>query len=299
MRASRAWALSVLLLVCACGGTPQPTAPEDTTLKQNTRAAGLALSLNRPAEAITQYQRALERARARDDAAAIGDNGYNLAVAQLAANQPQQALASVRMTRAELARRSAVSFPALDLAEATAYYRLGEKTQSDRIAAQVEMSAEPIAAARASFLRGLIADEANNAAGLDKAIARVAEPDSSGQQADADELTARRSLRQGAFGAALTEAKHAADLRRNSLDYRGMARALSVAADADVHAGNTEGAADLYMRAGQSAAAQGDADAARLWLGRAMVVGTDPAQREAARLAIAVLGRPAGDVGGH
>lgn len=297
MRTSGVSALSVVLLASACGGAAPPPAPEDTTLKQNTRAASLALSLDRPAEAITQYQRALERARARDDATAIGDNGYNLAVAQLAANQPKQALASVRMTRAELARRGAPSFPALDLAEATADYRLGETTESDQLAAQVEMSAEPTAAARASFLRGLIADEAKNSAGLDRAIAHLAQPKSADQQADADELMARRSLRQGAFGAALNEAGRAADLRRDSLDYRGMARALSVAADAEVHAGNIAAAADLYLRAGQSAAAMGDADMARVWFGRAMEVGNDPSQREAARLAMAALGRAAGNVG--
>ncbi len=284
--------MSIALLMGACGGTTQPAAPEDTTLKQSTHAAELAYSLDRPAEAITQYQRALERARARDDATAIGDNGYDLAVAQLAANQPKQALASVRMTRTELTRRGAASFPTLDLAEATADYRLGDKTQSDRLAAQVENGADPPAAARASFLRGLIADEAIDPAGLDRAIARLARIESSSQQADADELKARRSLRQGAFDAAATEAQHAADLRRDELDYRGMARALSVAADAETHAGKLEAAAGLYMRAGQSAAAMGDADMARLWLGRAMELENDPAQREAARLAIAALGRP-------
>lgn len=291
--------MSVALLMDACGGKVQPTLPEDTTLKQSTHAAGLAFSLDRPAEAITQYERALERARARDDATAIGDNGYDLAVAQLAANQPKQALASVHMTQAELARRSAASFPALDLAEATAYYRLGEKTKSDQLAAQVETSADPTAAARASFLRGLIAAEAMNWAELDRAIARLAYPKSSDQQADADELLARRSLRQGAFGAALTEAEHAADLRREALDYRGMARALSVAADAEAHAGNLEAAADLYMRAGQSAAAMGDADMARLWLGHAIEFANDPAHRETARLAITALGKPAGSASGR
>lgn len=298
MRASRAWTLPVVLLIGACGGRAQPTTPEDATLKRNTRAAGLAFSLNRPAEAITQYERALERARARDDATAIGDNGYNLAVAQLAANQPRQALASVRMTRAELARRGAASFPALDLAEATACYRLGEKMRSDQLAAQVETSAEPVTAARASFLRGLIADELNNAAGIDAAIARLAHPATPDQQADTDELMARRSLRQGAFDAALRQAEHAADLRRDTLDYRGLARALSVAADAEVHAGNMQAAADLYMRAGQSAAAMGDADMARSWLGRAMEFGNDPAQREAARLAMIAIGKPVAGAGG-
>jgi TPR repeat protein len=57
------------------------------------------------------------------------------------------------------------------------------------------------------------------------------------------------------------------------LDYRGMARALSVAANAELRAGNTRAAAELYMRAGQGAAAQGDAESARPWLRRAADVG--------------------------
>jgi hypothetical protein len=78
-------------------------------LRQSSRAAGLAFSLNRPEQAIARYKQALERARARDDAEAIGDYGYDLMVAELAANRPEEALASARMTRIELARRGSVS----------------------------------------------------------------------------------------------------------------------------------------------------------------------------------------------
>ena len=120
-------ALVLPLLTSSCGGGRQPTVPEDTALHQSARAADLAYSLNRPEQAIAQYKLAVDRARARDDADAIGDYGYDLVVAQLAANQPQQALASAQMTQAELARRGAASFPALDLAKATALYRLGDK----------------------------------------------------------------------------------------------------------------------------------------------------------------------------
>ena len=58
-------------------------------------------------------------------------------------------------------------------------------------------------AARASFLRGLIADETGNTAELDTALAHLAQPVSADQQGDADELLARRDLRQGAFDAAI------------------------------------------------------------------------------------------------
>jgi hypothetical protein len=278
-----------LLMASACSGSRQAAAPEDTMMRQDAHAAGLALSLERPNEAIAQYKLALERARARDDAAAIGDYGYDMAVAQLAANEPRAALATVRMTRAELARRDAASFPALDLAEATACYRIGDKATSDRLAGLVEAGGDRAAALRASFLRGLIADETDDVAGLDHAIAHLVSAALPDQLADKDELMARLDLRQGKFASAAAEAARAADLRREVLDYRGMARALAVAADAEARAGHAKLAADFYMRAGQSAAAQGDANTARSWLQRATELGDDAMLHEAARSAIAAL----------
>jgi hypothetical protein len=122
-------------------------------------------------------------------------------------------------------------------------------------------------------------------AGLDQALAHLAQPTSDDQRADVDELQDRRHLRQGAFQGAFDEAAHAAELRRKILDYRGMARALSGAADAAACTGHTEAAAELYMRAGRSATAQGDADAARAWLSRVTELGCDPALRQAAQSA--------------
>ena len=281
--------MPAVLLMAGCGSGHPTATPQDTTLRQSARAAGMADALERPEEASIEYQRALDRARARDDATAIGDYGYDLAVTQLAANHPAQSLATVRLTRTELALRGTASFPALDLAEAYALYRLGEKEPSDRMAARIESGADPVAAARASFLRGLIADETGDTVELDAALAHLAQPNSADQQADADELSARRDLRQGAFDAATGEAVHAADLRRTILDYRDMARALSVAADAEVRAGNTPVAAEFYMRAGQSAAAQHDTEMARRCLRLAMELGNDPIVREAARQALAEL----------
>jgi hypothetical protein len=222
------------------------------------------MALDRTQEAVGQYRQAFDRAVARDDYAAIGDYGYNLAVAQLIANRPKEALGSIQITHAELARRGPPSFPALDLTEATADYRLGERKKSDSIAAQVEAGADSASAAGAAFIRGLIADDNADAVGLDAAIDRLAQPVSSEQQADLAELLARRDLRRGMFAAAAAEAERAADLRRDILDYRGMARALGVAADAEARAGAPEAAAALRKRAAQSAAAYGDAESARV-----------------------------------
>ena len=294
MRPSPVLIWLAMLPLSACGSSPQQsTTPQDSIMQLNARAGEQALTLERSEAAIAEYRRAFERALARDDAAAIGDYGYDLAVAQLVANQPREALASIRMTRIELARRSAWSFPALDLAEATAEYRLGERDKSDRLAIEIATGSDMATANHAIFLRGLIADEKGDAAGLNEAIVALGQPTAADQQADAAELSARRDIRQGRFEAAIAEAERSIDLRRDALDYRGMARALAVAGDAEARAGDRREAAAFYMRAGQSAAALGDAESAHRWLGRSMSLGSDPGLRDEARIALTRLTRPA------
>ncbi len=281
--------LAVAVILTGCGGRHQPATPQDTVLQREAEAGQSAFSLERPAEAAAQYKLALLRAEARDDAKAIGDYGYDLAVVQLAANQPREALASARLTQTELTRRGVAAFPALVLVEAVALYRTGARREADRLAAQVEAGGDPAAAARAAFLRGLIADEAGNEAGLEAALARLAHPVSPEERADAYELAARRDIRAGMFAPAASEAAQAVALRRSATDYRGMARGLAVQAEAVERMGDITQAADLYMRAGESAAAQGDAGSAHRWVHQAVSLDDSPALRRAARRALAEL----------
>lgn len=288
LRAARFVVASALL--SGCGGTaPRPAQPQDTVLQRESEAGKLAFSLQRPSEAASKYKEALERAEARDDAGAIGDYGYDLAVADLAANRPRDALAAARMTHIELANRGVAPFPALILAEANALYRLGNKTRADDLAADVEVGGDPSAAAGAAFLRGLIADESGNEAGLYAALARLAHPANTAESADAFELAARRDLAGRNFARAESEADRAADLRRTALDYRGMARVLAVEAEAAAEAGDRPTAANLYIRAAQSAAAQGDAGSARYWLRRALAQANTPMVRQVVHQTLAEL----------
>lgn len=284
-----AWALLVLL--SACGGAKQeaPRPPEDQTLARHEQAGKIAYDLDRPDEAVAQFQAALTQAQARDDLKAIADLSFNLAVAQLRANRPQDALATTQQARAELTRRGSQPFPALLLAEATALYRLGQRGEADGVAAQVEGMGDPDAAAGASFLRGLIADEADDEAGLQAAVNRLSGAAAPLRVADRLELAARLQLRQQSFAQAQAAAMQAASLRQDGLDYRGMARALAVAALAAERTEDRELAADLYLRAGRSAAAQSDADTARPWLERALALTGDDATRQAAESALASL----------
>jgi tetratricopeptide (TPR) repeat protein len=261
-------------------------------MEQHADAGRAALALERPEQAIAQYQNALARAHERDDAAAIGDFGFNLAVAQLHAGEPDAALTTARETEAHLARRGVAPIAALQLAEAIALYRLERPAQADALAGQVETASDRDIAARAAFLRGLVADDAGNIAGLRAALGRMGGAREAESEADEAELSARLSLREGDAARARAQAERAIALRRDLLDYRSLARCLALAAQAASLAGDNSVAAQFYLRAGLSAAAKGDKPAATRWLGQAIGLGGDPQLTQTARATLAALRTP-------
>jgi hypothetical protein len=290
VRSAHGWPLLLVLsLAAACAKDAPPPVPQDPVMTRNTEAGQNALGLDRPAEAATQFQAALTQAEARDDLNAIVQISFNLAVSQLRANRPADALATAQRAQDELSRRGAQPSQPLQLIAATALYRTGHADQADALASGIETAADPDAAAGASFLRGLIADEAGNAPGLQAALGRLPTGGGPVREADRLELQARLQLRQNGYATARGYALQAAELRQRGLDYRGMARVLAVAGSAAERAGDAEGAADLYLRAGRSAAAQSDAVTARPLLERAEQLTRNPATKAAASLALANL----------
>ena len=246
--------LAALVLLAGCSHKAA-VAPVDQTLNRLEHAGDIALAQELPVQAAEQYRAALVRARERDDAGAIADAGFNLATSQLAANEPAAALLTAQEIRIELARRG-MTDPALDLITATALFRGNRSGEAERWATRLDGSGT--LSNKAWFLRGLIAGERQNRAGLIQAEAALT-PDA--DSADRAELRAHM-----AHNPAL--ALTAADLRREALDYRGMARCLALAA---VFTADPALAADLYLRAGRSAAAQHDVAQARAWLVHARV----------------------------
>lgn len=264
------WVVLLPLLVAECAGSAPDTAPPtDETLERETHAGRLAFELERDEEAVARFRAALARAQERDDLDAIADTGFDLAVAELHANAPERALADARATRMELERRGVKPFPALQLAEATALYRTGAAAEADRVAQIVQYSADAEAAARATFLRGLIADDRNDLTGLATATEALSTADTPPFEADSSELAARLALRHGNLRLAQQQAARAAERRQATFDYRGLARALAIGGAAAERTGDKATAADLFLRAGRSAAIQGDKSDARAWLGRA------------------------------
>ena len=223
---------------------------------------------------------------------AIGDVGYNLAVAQLADHDAAAALHTALRTRDALAARSLPAFAELDLVQSAALHRLGRDSDADALAARAQATAaDPATIARASYIRGLIADARGDAAGISDALAwfsRLKAVSSDGE-ADRDDLTARLDLLRGRYRDAAAHAERAAATHRAQLDYPAMADTLALAAEAMQRAGSPQEAADLYLQAGASAAARGDAVSARHWLAQAMRPGINPATRRAAQDTLATL----------
>ncbi|WP_137178147.1 hypothetical protein [Roseomonas sp. AR75] len=270
--------LPALLLACTllagCGGGAQQAttdASQDEVLTRLARAGRDALELDQPESAARLYADALERARERDDAEAIADTGFGQATALLAQGDAAGALRVARDVRADLARRGRTDVPRLMLVEATALHRLRRDNEARPIAAAVTTRAQEDAAAalRAWFLLGLIAAGQGDAAGLDAAIAALQGAAQPAFQADAVELAAHRALlaREDRRAAAL--AAQAATLRQDALDYRGVSRALALEGEARSRLGERAEAADLLLRAGQSAATRGERADARRWLDQA------------------------------
>jgi len=260
-------------------------------MQQAGRAGQQDLSIDRPHEAAQQFRIALERAELRDDLPAITDYAYDLAIAELDDNQPEAALGTVRQVNAELARRNSDSVPGLTLLEAIALYRIGSRAEADALAASLEQSSEREIASQACFLRGLIADDRNDIAGLEGALRCVSQTAGSADSANALELSARISLLRGDAATAEAAADRVADQRRLAHDYRGMSRALALAGAAALQAGSAAQAASYYLRAGRSAAQQGNTADARQWLQKALSLSHDVELRTEIQSALSGIGK--------
>jgi len=294
----RHWAALLLpALLTGCGGHRAPAAPEDTALVQAARSGRQSLTFGRPKQAVAQYQHAFTLALARNDAGAIGDLGYDLAVAQLADDAAAKALRAVLRTREALAARATPGFAELDLVQAAALHRLDRDGEADGLAARAQATAsDPATVARASYVRGLIADARGDASGIAVALAGFGQPKqpSADWQADHDELTARLDLLRGHYAQAAVLAQSAAEIHRRQLNYHDMADNLALAGAAMRRAGLPREAGDLYLQAGQSAAARGDAGAATPWLRQVLVPGADAEAQSTARNTLAGLPRKGG-----
>jgi hypothetical protein len=277
-------AMLAALVLAGCGGgskSAEEGPPRDVKLEQANSAGTQALSMELPSVAVRQYKLALKRAYERDDAEAIGDTAYNLALAQMQTGDSKAALATVRETRAELERRHAPAPSELILVQAAATYRLGDAVGADQAAQEVldRPVGNPEAAARAWYIKGIVAAERGERAVLAQAIAALPAAKLSASDGDRDELLGRQAVLDGHLVEAQATFERSAGTRQQLLDYRGMARALALAGDAALKAGRSSEAAVLFLRAGRSDLLQGDEPAALALLQKAESAASESNQK--------------------
>lgn len=130
-----------------------------------------------------------------------------------------------------------------------------------------------------------------DAAGITAALAAFGQPQtpSADWEADRDELTARLDLLQGQYEKAAASARDASDIHRAQLNCRAMDDTLALAAEAMQRANSPQDAASLYLQAGESAAARGDATSAARWLAQATAPWINPVTRRTAQDTLVTL----------
>jgi tetratricopeptide (TPR) repeat protein len=158
------------------------------------------------------------------------------------------------------------------LLEATILYRQGNYDGAWALTERIVTTPSKTsgqATNRAHFLRGLIAAERGETRQLRTEIAALGEPTDPRLQADHLELSGHLALAEGRWETAVSAFTEAAKLRSDTGDYRGTVRALAMAGDVSERAGRPSEAANQFLRAGRSAAIQGDNGEARELLTRA------------------------------
>jgi hypothetical protein len=266
-----AFALGGIVTGCSSSSktpTPEEQAADDREFSALRRLARSAFENGQYGQAVTLYERALTRAFARDDLPAIGDLGYESALALLRDGHPDQAAKRASETAAELTRRGQAPFPALTLVEAAALYAAGKADNAIRAAelTRDDPRSDAPTRARATYILGMIAADKSDRTALDRALSSLGTPTDPSLRADQQELLGRSRLLAADPTGAQTAFETTINLRRDTKDLTGTARALAFAGQAAADGGRTADAADLYLRAGRSAQANSrPADAAR-WL---------------------------------
>jgi tetratricopeptide (TPR) repeat protein len=267
--------LVVALNACSFRQGPPETVVVDEAFERYTRTASAAFAQGEYAHAASLYRQALERAHARDDRGAIVDTQYNLAVVLLRLDSLEEAQAAVGAAKAEFAWGGQAVPAYLLLLEATLLYRTKETTAAWRVSEQILAQApatELEAIAKTHFLRGLVATEHADTPRLREAIAALKHAGSPELQADHAELRGHLALAERNWEVAVLAFDTAAELRRMSLDYSSMARALAKAGEAAEQNGHQQVAAVYYLRAGRSAFQLGRRQEAVDWLKRAQLL---------------------------
>ena len=271
-----AWLFLVIILVggvgCSSSPTEQSRTEVDEKFERTSRAARTAFDNGRLRQAADLYNQALERAYVLDDVNAIVDSQYNLAVCLVRLHDYDQALEQVSQSRTELTRAGRSMPVDILLLEATVVYRMGKLDDAWQLTDTIILDPSRLSEAiqsKTHFLRGLIAAEWDDIKQLRQEIVSMGTPFAMGLRADREELVGRLAMAQSNWNEAIEAFDKTAEFRRDDFDYSEMVNGLALAAWACEQAGKLSDASKRYLRAGRSAARQGESREALNWLSRA------------------------------
>jgi tetratricopeptide (TPR) repeat protein len=263
-----------ILVFMGCGSSKpvQKSAAMDEDLERFKRAAQQAYDNGRLQQAVSFYQKALQRAYIRDDYQAVLDAQYNMAVCLINLQSYAQAFEVIQQAKTEMAMAGQSVAADFLLLEATVLYLRQDSDAAREITDQILAATPPassIVQHKTHFLRGLLASQQGDIGKLREAIASMGQPNLPQLSADRLELSGHLAMAERNWDAAINAFEAATELRREARDYRGMAKSLALSGKASERAGHADEASVRYLRAGRSAALQGQFDQALIWLDQA------------------------------
>ncbi|MCX6995844.1 MAG: hypothetical protein NTV49_01855 [Kiritimatiellaeota bacterium] len=255
-------ALLAVALSTGCS-SPRAARPVDPAVAMLAGAARKAFDRGAVEQAAAQYGRALDRARAADDAAEIGNNAYNLAACRLVLGQPAPARPLLREARAAALRAGR---PAADvlLLDAKAARQQGQTAEAAQLTD--DLLRAPAVQGRAAWrlaaltLKAQLGCDAGRTPTQELAQVRILALDQTDPvlRAEVENLLGRvAQLDQEPRRAAASYDKEADWLQRGGR-FREMAQALARAGAAYAQGGQAAEAANRLYRAARSLQAQGD-----------------------------------------
>ncbi|MFH0952712.1 MAG: hypothetical protein V1873_00100 [Verrucomicrobiota bacterium] len=270
-------ALLTALLLTGCA-TSKPAHKTDPELARLANTARTAFDRGSVEQATRLYGRALDMARAQDDAIEAGNNAYNLAACMISLGKNDDARALLEEARKEFERAGRVPANIL-LLEAKVARSMGRLDDASALVDQVLPSfgkSAPSDAHRVqvALLKAHIAcdrkDVAAARAALDEARATLRRASDNFLEAEASGASARISLvaNDPAKAGAAYDAQ--AEWYRKAQKYRDMALATGRAGRAYEDAAVLIVAGDRYYRSARSLFAQGDDVAALKTVERAL-----------------------------
>lgn len=267
--------LAIAILVFSGCGSSAPVQKEpaiDEDLERFNRAAHQAFDKGRLQQAAQFYRKALDRAYIRDDLRAVLDAQYNMAICLMNLQSYAEAFEVIQQAKMEMAMAGHSRAVDFLLLEATVLHHREDSDAAWKITDQI-LAATPQASliiqSKTHFLRGLIASKQGDTEKLREAIVSLGHPKLQRLRADHYELLGHLAMSEQHWEKAINAFEEATGLRREALDYRGMVKALALAGKASEKAGHANAASVRYLRAGRSAALQGQFDQALKWLNQA------------------------------